>query len=485
MRITYSPRALQILARAGLLVIFAGLLPASAQQPTVLTHATIIDGTGGPPVSDGTIVITNGKIAAVGKSAAVERPAGAREINAAHKFIIPGLMDANVHLVLNRSIEFHARYEGHYEDLIEEAAQVELKNGVTTVFDSWGPLQPLMNVRDRIKRGEVVGSRMFVAGNIVGLSGPLGPDFNPLAATAATPEFVKRINHLYEENVGPDLLYRTPDEVRVEIRKYIARGIDFLKYAAAGHGRGRIYFLMFSPESQRAIVEECHRAGIIAQTHTMTVESLRQALQAGIDMGQHMEITGPEPLPDDLIRMMLARKIYAGVQPFTARRVKIVIEDEGADPEQVLQTQMSNPNIVRLLKGGVPLLLASDAGLRDPDDVASQKPRTTIDRPYDLPTGVFLWFQAMHENGMEPIAEILAATRNIAAAYHKLDQLGTLEKGKVADLVVLDADPLLDINNIRKISLVMKEGQVVDRDKLPLKKVLSLPRTPTHATTRD
>ena len=89
--------------------------------------------------------------------------------------------------------------------LIEEAAQVSLANGVTTVFDSWGPLQPLLNVRDRIRRGEVVGTRVFVAGNIVGLSGPLGPDFNPLAATAATSEFAKRINGIWEENVGPDL----------------------------------------------------------------------------------------------------------------------------------------------------------------------------------------------------------------------------------------------------------------------------------------
>ena len=88
-------------------------------------------------------------------------------------------MDANVHLVLGSSIEFIVRYEGRYEDLIEEAAQVTLKNGLTTVFDSWGPLQPLLNVRDaHQRRGETTGSRMFVAGNIVGFSGPFGRDFN-------------------------------------------------------------------------------------------------------------------------------------------------------------------------------------------------------------------------------------------------------------------------------------------------------------------
>ena len=76
---------------------------------------------------------------------------------------------------------------------------------------------------------------------------------------------------------------------------------------------------MFSPESQRAIVEECHRAGIIAQTHTMSVDSLRQGIEAGIDMGQHMEITGPEPIPDEIVKLMLAKKIYAAVQPSTVK----------------------------------------------------------------------------------------------------------------------------------------------------------------------
>ncbi len=476
------------MTRARLTVAFMFLFLAiaavgSAQEIAVVTGATVIDGTGAAPIKDAVIVIEGHRVSAIGPRSGVRIPAGAREINAAGKFVIPGLMDANVHLVLNMTIEFHGRYEGRYEDLIEEAAQVALKNGVTTVFDSWGPLQPLLDVRDRINRGEVVGSRMYVAGNIVGLSGPLGRDFNPLAETAATSEFAKRINHLYEENTGPDLLWETPDEIRTEIRKYIARGIDFLKYAAAGHGRGMTNFLMFSAESQRAIVEECHRAGIIAQTHTMTVDSLRQGIEAGIDMGQHMEITGPEPMPDEVIKLMLAKKIYAAVQPSTARRLKITVED-ATDPGQAKQAQTSHDNIVRLINAGVPLLLATDAGMRDPDGVASQKPRMRIDQLAELHEGEFLWFQAMSENGMKPMDEILAATRNIAAAYHKLGQLGTLEKGKMADLVIVDADPLQDINNIHKISLVMKEGQVVDRDKLPFKKVLSVSRTPSRPTSQ-
>jgi uncharacterized protein (TIGR02246 family) len=481
------------MTRARLIVVFtlvslAIAVPVvTAQEAVVVTGATVIDGTGTAPVKDAVVVIEGDRITAVGPRASVRIPAGAREINAAGKFVIPGLMDANVHHVLNMTIEFHARYEDRYEDVIEEAAQVALRNGVTTVFDSWGPLQPLMNVRDRIKRGETAGSRMFVAGNIVGLSGPLGRDFNPLAETLATAAFVKRVNRIYEENVGPQLLWRTNDEVRTEIRKYIGRGIDFLKYAVSGHGSNRLRstthddFLMFSPEVQRTIVDESHRAGITAQIHAMTVESLRQGIEAGNEMGQHIEYTGDEAIPDSTIKLMLDRKFYAAVQAQTARRRELDIENAGTDAVAAAEFRMRRDNIVRLMNAGVPLLLATDAGVRDPDGLAARTPKGRLDQLADMQEGVFLWFQAMQENGMKPMDAIVAATRNIAAAYHKLDQLGTLEKGKTADLVVLDADPLQDINNIRKISLVMKDGRVVDRDKLPFRKVLGVSRDERNA----
>ena len=201
--------ALLVLAAIGLNRPVAG----AADGSLVITGGTLIDGTGAAPVRDAVIVIDNGRFVAAGRRSDVTVPAGAREINAPGKFIIPGLMDANVHLILGSSIEFIVRHEDRYEDLIEEAAQIALKNGLTTVFDSWGPLQPLLNVRDRIKRGETVGSRMFVAGNIVGFSGPFGREFNRNAETTATKALVSRINAIWEENVGQRLLYMDPDEV--------------------------------------------------------------------------------------------------------------------------------------------------------------------------------------------------------------------------------------------------------------------------------
>jgi imidazolonepropionase-like amidohydrolase len=297
----------------------------SASQGIVtIVGATVIDGNGGDPIRDAAIVIDGERLAAVGPRASVTIPPGARTIDGRGKFIIPGLMDANVHLVLGSSIEFVVRHEGRYDQLIEEAAQIALRNGLTTVFDSWGPTQPLLDVRDRINEGHVPGSRIYIAGNIIGFSGPFGRDFNAAAETTATKPLVRRINQLWEENTGPDLLWMTPEQVGAEIRKYIGRGIDFLKYGASGHREEN--FLAFSPEAQKAIVDECRRAGIIAQTHTTSVESMRQALDAGVDMLQHGSVTGPTPMPDALMTRMIQQKVYCAVQPRTAKRLAIEIE---------------------------------------------------------------------------------------------------------------------------------------------------------------
>src|SRR5262252_1019812 len=416
------------------LTIFAacGLLQLHAAGPSIaITGATLIDGTGAQPIRDAVIVVADGRIAAAGKRSAVTIPPDAKTIDAAGKFVIPGLMDANVHLVLGSSIEFVVRYEGRYEDLIEEAAQVTLKNGVTTVFDSWGPLQPLLNVRDRIRRGETVGSRVFVAGNIVGLSGPFGRDFNRAAETTASKALVQRVNAVWEENVGPRLMYMTPDQVRAEIRKYLGRGIDFLKFAVSGHVLTNM--LQFSPVAQQAIVDEVHKAGMIVQTHTTSVESLRQGIEAGVDMMQHAASTGPVAIPDSTIQLALAHKTYLAVQPRTNRRLEIELkqaEDRTPDAITRFNERVRHENQIRFVKAGLPLLLATDAGMTDPDAVEQMSPTLRTDRLTELGEGHFLWFRAMVEKGMTPMTAIVSATRNIAAAYHKLDQFGTLEAGK-------------------------------------------------------
>ena len=118
---------------------------------------------------------------------------------------------------------------------------------------------------------------------------------------------------------------------------------------------------------------------------------------------------------------------------------------------------------------------ATDAGIMNPDehdalpDAMKKEENTALGRAH------FLWFKATAQMGMQPMDAIVAATGSIAKAYHKDKEIGTLEPGKRADLLILDADPLADIMNVEKISTVMKDGAVVDRAGLPVKRIVTRP----------
>ena len=162
-------------------VLTTALVGPARAQSLAITGATVIDGTGKPPIADGVVVITNGRIAAVGKMGSVPVPDGATRIDGRGKYVIPGLMDANVHLALshNMNLESVLRYEDRFDRIALEAAQLALKSGITTVFDTWGPRVPLVKARDLIKRGEAPGSRIYLAGAIIGWDGVMDNFFPP------------------------------------------------------------------------------------------------------------------------------------------------------------------------------------------------------------------------------------------------------------------------------------------------------------------
>jgi len=467
-------------------------------QQMAFTGATIIDGNGGEPIKDGVVLVQGTKIVSVGTSAKVNIPSDAKRIDATGKYILPGLMDANVHLVPWPSwgyIEFLARYENNFDGIVEEAAQIGLKHGLTTVFDSMGPLKPLMRVRDRINSGEIEGSRMFVAGDIVGFRAVFTTRESIMSATQA---FQDRINAQFEAGGGPDLVWLTPEQLYARMFKYATQGVDFVKFGATGDGgpvnssTGEGNILRFTPDQQKAMVAAVHAAGKIIQTHQDAAEPLRVVVESGVDMAQHCAATGASRISDATIKLMLERKFSCGTQwtplsPDEEQQVK-----EGRFPGS--DAGNGNPginyaveNAVRLIKAGVPELVSTDAGTIDPD-VAKQSERPTgrtgsrnganaapRTRRADIGEAEIVDMIAMRQRGMTNMMIIQGATKNIAAAYHMLDKIGTLEAGKTADFIVLDADPLADIENLRKLSMVVKDGKTVDRDALPRHPILTSP----------
>ena len=222
-----------------------------------------------------------------------------------------------------------------------------------------------MRVRDRIAAGEIEGPRIFVAGNIVGFRAV----FTTVEAIeSASQAFRDRINAMFEAGGGPDLAWMSPEQVKEAMRDYVAQGFDFVKYGATGDGQpvnseiGQTNVLRFSPAQQRALVEAVHEAGKIVQTHQGSNESLRIALEVGVDMAQHCASTGPEPMYESTIQLMLDNNFYCGTQ---WRPLSEAEEQQVRD--QSFGTNYRLENQIRMIGAGVPQLLSTDAGLIDPD----------------------------------------------------------------------------------------------------------------------
>jgi imidazolonepropionase-like amidohydrolase len=453
-------------------LVVAGAATSQAQE-LALTGATILDVTGGAPIVNGVIVIDGGRIVAVGSAEDVQVPGSATRIDARGKYVIPGLMDANLHLFLNIDLETLIRHEGRYHEVIVEAAQIALRTGQTTVFDTWGPRAPLVRARELIASGDVPGSRIYLAGNIIGFDGPLSADFRAQFAPHVSKAFVSRTNEVWEEGTGRALLWLSPDSVRSVIRTYAGRDVDFLKYGGSGHVD--MNFVTFSPRVQRAIVEEAHRAGLTVQTHTTSVESLDIAIDAGVDIITHCGISGPVvPIPAATIQKMVDRGIACSVLPITQRRMD-ALETHAPDGTLTPYMRIGKLNHRRMIEAGVTMLVSTDAGIDNPvlRAESSTLAADTVDPRVKLGEGHFNALVALEEMGMAPMEILRSATSHIASAYRVDGEIGTLEPGKRADLVILDDNPLDSAHNYRQIHAVIKDGRVVDLDRLPTAPLIS------------
>jgi imidazolonepropionase-like amidohydrolase len=443
-------------------------------MPRAFVGGTVIDGTGAAPLAEAAVVVADGRIVSVGPAAGLERDR-LEIVDVVGKHVIPGLMDANVHLLLHCDPEVLLRYEpGGYDELVLESAQVALKAGITTVFDTWGPLEALKRVRDRIASGEASGSRVYIAGNIIGNGGPWSSDFFPPYGQHLNPATVEAVNAEWEQGVGSELTWMPAADVGSAVRDYVARsGIDFVKYASSAHAHFR--FLALSPDAQRAVVEEAHAAGMTAQACALTTEALRVAIAAGVDFLQHGDTTGRHPMPEDTLELIVERQLPCIVMLRTERHVEAAHESKHGIYREVVRAKDQNGR--RLIEAGAKLMLATDGGVFGPYIATSPWVGEIFGNLPDVPINLghshLLWLRAAAERGMPAMAALLAATRNIADAYGKLDELGTLEPGKRADLLVLHGDPLSDPDNYGRIAHVVKDGAVVDRDLLPEQPVLT------------
>ena len=494
--------------------------PASAaqlsNQVTAIVGATVIDGNGGAPLRNATVVISGKRIMAVGPRSAVEIPEGARIIDGSGKFVTPGFIDTNVHVsgVMLEQAGNALAFDGTSlqptdwygnVDITLEGAQMQLKYGVTTIRDSYGALLPLIQVRDAIARGDAVGPRVLVAGNIVGWGGPYSVTFRLIEEYELSPQ-QEYHNDFITQGSGEELMEMYPDELRIAINAYLDKGPDFIKYGGTSHW-GFPNLIGFSPLAQSIIVEETHRRGLFAETHATSPEGLRLAVEAGVDLIQHPEVVADREISDELVRAIVERGIVCsmlvntitgeawqahlhstetgdtataaadGVPRFALRRAipmpKTSAADRRARGARGVGLAMRRHNAQKLIDGGCIVSIGTDNWNGLPPwsegSVVIQGQRITAPKPVwqEPGIGTIIAIEGLVELGLSPGEAIVAATKHGAFACNALDELGTVERGKLADLLLLDANPLEDISNVRKLSMVMKEGQIVDIAALP------------------
>lgn len=182
-----------------------------------IVGGTLIDGNGGLPRAESVVVMENGRFTAVGRRGEVDIPPAAAIIDAGGQFVLPGLMNGNVHLLDaimmmgKGGAEYLARFEGRLHEVIEEASQISLRGGCTTVFDTWNALVPVLKARDRINAGAAAGARIFAAGNIVGMGGPFSADYSMQSRQVISKTFADRMDTLFDAGVGRILSTLPPE----------------------------------------------------------------------------------------------------------------------------------------------------------------------------------------------------------------------------------------------------------------------------------
>jgi imidazolonepropionase-like amidohydrolase len=339
--------------------------------------------------------------------------------------------------------------------------------------------------------------------------------------------FQEQMNDFIAQGGGEELMAMTPEELRRAIDAYLDKGPDFLKFGGTSHF-SEPTFIGFSAEAQKVIVDEAHTRNRAAETHSTSIEGLRLSIAAGIDGIQHPELLDGRAMPDDLVRIIVDRGLNCSMLastitgPAWTRHLKSKaevrrkraegkaegekaegkkVEGEKVEGEKVEGTasreqtsaerrkeaaeegadlEMRRANAQKLIRAGCRVTPGTDSYWA----AAPEFTRTPKPPEQDHGIGTIMAVEGLVELGMSPSQALVAATRNGAEAARRLKDFGTIETGKLADLVMLTADPLADIGNLRKGGAVMKDGQIVDRARLPQTRVLSVAPPPAAPGTK-
>lgn len=426
----------------------AALAPDAWTAPTIaVVGARIIDGYGQAPIENGAILIKGQRIVAVGSKAEVAIPAGTKIIDASGRTVIPGMIEMHAHLITLGHGNYPAwfkwldEHKAKYplEKIMEISSRQLLASGVTTAVDLGAPLEPSLQIRDKINKGQVMGPRLMVS----------GPWIIPRASIF--PDDSSRV-------VG-----HSAEEAAKATQANVDAGVDIIK----AHGD-------LTAEQYKAIADVAHKGKILVTAHINDEDAIWNALKAKIDILQHVgsaarptysdamvkavvnsntaivptaagsftlpsTIKFPERLQDPVLKTLTPPDIWDEIQNSLKdiRRVGYFQNMERADT-------LREASLKQWLQSGVRFGIGTDNGV-----------------PATFHTDALILIGQLYvQMGMSPMWVIDSMTRVNANILGKGREIGTLEPGKYADLVILRGDPLNNLAALANVETVIKNGEV-------------------------
>jgi imidazolonepropionase-like amidohydrolase len=386
------------------------------QQTLVIRGGTLFDGTARESSDNKIILIENGRIAAIGEDC--EIPQGAREIDATGYAILPGLIDLHVHFGApseeNSDMSFTEQISDYtsYRPAVRKALH---DAGVTAIRSVRDMKDWILELKRQVASGNLDGPRVYCAGPIFTAPGghPAGTIYrgNPWLITEAT----RQVDD--------------PEKARAEVRALARDGVDGIKAVYDGRRAPRLSLAVL-----QAIIDETHKHDLWVAVHTHDLQELREAAKAGADSIEHgtydesrLDVETVEMLKEEnvaCVPTLAGFDTYAGL---------------GASPRERME------NVKTVWEAGVLIGAGTD----------TQGPRMAFGR------SLHREMELLVEAGLTPSEAILAATRNAAVTLRVDDELGTIEKGKLADLILVKGKPWETISDIREVRVVIQDGKVV------------------------
>lgn len=444
------------ISRARLLsIIFANIALAgsfgAAADTLLIENVTLIDGTGRPPVAGASVLIDGDRIKQISRNS-IDSPSKTRRIDGTGQYLIPGLMDMHIHLRGGVEVTPEGLKTSHDRAKGIRALHSYLYAGVTSVYDAGNDSDYILKLREDERGGDIVSPRIFATGAIVTYPGSHGSgEFSTLVDS--WPEAIPALD------------------------AHIARKPDILKLTYEERGWGARPMIPILPvDLMQRIISYYNDRGIRTTVHTSSEYRARQAIFAGIDTLAHPIIQGP--VTDDFARLMGAKKIpmvstltigenYSRLaehpeyldEPLyratlTSKEIEILKTEKRREYQErkwtwwmKIMTTIAQENVRKINAAGGVLVAGTD-----------QSSGPALHRELEL----------MADAGIPASDIIRIATLNGAIFLGKERELGSIEEGKIADMVLLAADPTADINNTKKIIQVIKGGQVINRSKLDL-----------------